>query len=68
MVDCGLGFRVQGFRSDLPKSPVNHECLGSWKFLLYLEGQEVLVSRLLVGIIRVTFWGIGAINLLTQSP
>ena len=33
----------------------------------YLEGQGDLVSRLIMGIIRVTIWAIGAINLLTKS-
>ena len=34
----------------------------------YLEGQGDLVSRLIMGIIRVTIWVIGVINLLTKSP
>ena len=34
----------------------------------YLEGQGDLVSRLIMGIIRVTIWVIGIINLLTKSP
>ena len=36
--------------------------------VLYLEGQGDLVNRLIVGIIRVTIWAIGVINLLTKSP
>ena len=32
-----------------------------------LEGQEDLVSRLIVRIIRVTIWVTGVINLLTKS-
>ena len=34
----------------------------------YLEGQGDLVSRLIMGIIGVTIWVIGVINLLTKSP
>ena len=34
----------------------------------YLEGQGDLVSRLTIGITRVTIWFIGVINLLTKSP
>ena len=34
----------------------------------YLEGQRDLASRLITGIIRVTIWVIGVINLLTKSP
>ena len=34
----------------------------------YLEGQGDLVSRLIMGIIRVTIWVIGVINLLTKFP
>ena len=34
----------------------------------YLEGQGDLVSGLIMGIIRVTIWVIGVINLLTKSP
>ena len=34
----------------------------------YLEGQVDLVSRLIIGIIQVTIWAIGVINLLTKSP
>ena len=34
----------------------------------YLEGQGDLVSRLTMGIIRVTIWVIGVSNLLTKSP
>ena len=33
----------------------------------YLEGQGDLVSNLRMGIIRVTIWVIGVINLLTKS-
>ena len=33
----------------------------------YLEGQGDLVSRLIMGIFRVTIWDIGVINLLTKS-
>ena len=32
----------------------------------YLEGQENLVSRLIIGICKVTIWVIGVINLLTK--
>ena len=35
---------------------------------IYLEGQGDLISRLIMGIIRVTIWVIGVINLLTKSP
>ena len=34
----------------------------------YLEGQGDLVSRLIMGLIRVSIWVIGIINLLTKSP
>ena len=34
----------------------------------HLEGQGDLVSRLILGIFRVTIWAIGVINLLTKSP
>ena len=34
----------------------------------YLEGQGDLVSRLGMGIIRVTIWVKGVVNLLTKSP
>ena len=34
----------------------------------YLEGQGDLVSRLIMGITRVTIWVIGVISLLTKSP
>ena len=34
----------------------------------YLEGQGDLVSRLIMGINRVTIWVIEVINLLTKSP
>ena len=34
----------------------------------YLEGQGDFVSRLIMGIIRVTIWVVGVINLLTKSP
>ena len=34
---------------------------------MYLEGQRDLVSGLMIGIIRVTIWVIGVINLLTKS-
>ena len=34
----------------------------------YLEGQGDLVTRLIMGIIGVTIWVIGVINLLTKSP
>ena len=34
----------------------------------YLEGQEDLVSRLIIGISRVPLWVMGVINLLTKSP
>ena len=33
-----------------------------------MEGRADLVTRLIVGIIGVTIWIIGAINLLTKSP
>ena len=36
--------------------------------LHYLEGQGDLVSRLILGITRVTIWVTGVINLLTKSP
>ena len=36
--------------------------------LAYLEGHGDLVSRLILGIIKVTIWVIGVINLLTKSP
>ena len=34
----------------------------------YLGGQGDLISRLIMGIIGVTIWVIGVINLLTKSP
>ena len=34
----------------------------------YLEGQGDLVSSLILGILRVTTWVIGVINLLTKPP
>ena len=34
----------------------------------YLEGQGDLVSRLIMGITRVTIWVIWVTNLLTKSP
>ena len=34
----------------------------------YLGGQGDRVTRLLMGITRVTIWVIGVINLLTKSP
>ena len=34
----------------------------------YFEGQGNLVTRLIMGILRVTIWVIGVINLLTKSP
>ena len=34
----------------------------------YLEGQGDLVSRLIMGINRVTIWVIGVIDRLTKSP
>ena len=34
----------------------------------YLEGQGDLVSRLILGIFRVTIWVIGVLSLLTKSP
>ena len=43
----------------------------SFRFLAethYLEGQGDLVSRLIMGISRVSIWFIGAISLLTKSP
>ena len=36
--------------------------------MVYLEGQGDLVTRLILGIIGVTIWVIGIINLLTKSP
>ena len=36
--------------------------------LTHLEGQGDLVSRLVLGIIRVTIWVIKVMNLLTKSP
>ena len=36
--------------------------------IYYLEGQGDLVSRLIMGITRVTLWVMGLINLLTKSP
>ena len=34
----------------------------------YLEGQGDLVTRLIMGITRVTIWVIGSIDLLTKYP
>ena len=34
----------------------------------YLEGQEDVVSRLIMGVIGVIIWLIGGIKLLTKSP
>ena len=42
--------------------------VGGCRFKGYLEGQGDLVSRLIKGIIGVTIWVIGVINLLTKSP
>ena len=36
--------------------------------MLLLGGSGDLVSRLIMGIFRVTIWVIGIINLLTKSP
>ena len=33
----------------------------------FLEGQGNLVSRLIMGVMRVTIWVIGVINLVTKS-
>ena len=41
---------------------LSHHCRG------YLEGQGDLVSRLVMGIIRVTIWVIRVLNPLTKSP
>ena len=37
-------------------------------YIPHLEGREDLVSRLIVGIIKVTKWFIGVIILLAKSP
>ena len=34
----------------------------------HLDGEGDLVSRLILGITRVTIWVLGVINLLTESP
>ena len=39
-----------------------------FRVLFYMEGQGDLVSRLILGILRVTTWVIGLFNLLTKSP
>ena len=39
-----------------------------WMWDAYLEGQGNLERRVTMGIIRVTIWVIGAINLLTKPP
>ena len=44
------------------------ECGGDESSIPYLEGQGDLVSRLIMGITRVTIWVIGVINLLTKFP
>ena len=41
---------------------------GASRVITYLEVQRDLVSRLIMGIIRVTIWVISVINLLTKSP
>ena len=46
-------------------SPEQGQCPRS---RVYLEGQGDLVSRLIMGIIRVTIWVMGVMNLLTKSP
>ena len=38
------------------------------RLMNHLEGQGDLVTRLLMGISRVTIWVIGVINLLIKSP
>ena len=35
--------------------------------MVYLEGQGDLVSRAIMGILRLTIWVIGVMNLLTKS-
>ena len=43
-------------------------CQSAFIELDYLEGQGHLVTRLIMGIIGVTIWVIGVINLLTKFP
>ena len=43
-------------------------CVRSSDGGLSCVGQGDLVSRLIMGIIRVPYWVIGGINLLTESP
>ena len=44
-----------------------HASLHDTAYIAYLEGQGDLVSRLIMGITRVTLWVMGLINLLTKS-
>ena len=61
-----MGLGIRGFRfkdGDLRSWALRVEGLKA-----YLEGQGDLVSRLRMGINRVTIWVIEVINLLTKSP
>ena len=61
--------RAHHFDRPFPYNPcmITQELLAEW-VKPYLEGQGDLVNRLTVGIIRVTIWVIGVINLLIKSP
>ena len=52
------------------QDPVDTRKFGgrSREFKVHLEGQGDLVRRSIMGIIKVTVWVIGVINLLTTSP
>ena len=64
----GLGFGGLGFEvSDLGLEVLLLRVRASGGGI-YLEGQGDSISRLVMGIARVTIWVIGVINLLTKSP
>ena len=51
------------------QDPVDTRKFGrSREFKVHLEGQGDFVRRFRIGIIKVTVWVIGVINLLTTSP
>ena len=53
---------------DAAQGPLPRSWCSTLTLILYLEGQGDLVSRLIMGISRVTIWVIGIINLLPKSP
>ena len=63
MSRLGLGkVRTEALGPKRLLSPEQRIAIGA-----YLEGQGDLISRLIMGIIRVTIWYIGVINLLAKS-